>query len=145
MLWISTPIKDVEITKGEMCMFKNYRNYIPVLSMTITIFFLNLYLGTYMYDWPDWTEILVIVLPFVIIPIINVISMVLNTHRLKKGKLLYISILFSYLLQVLPVLTLMIGNDDKGMGIIQGYFGFLIVIDAITFVYPWMIYPNRKQ
>ena len=24
-----------------------------------------------MYDWPDWTEILVIVLPFVIIPIIT--------------------------------------------------------------------------
>ena len=145
MLWISIPIKDVEITKGEMCMFKNYRNYIPVLSMTITIIFLNLYLGIYMYDWPDWTEILVIVLPFVIIPIINVVSMVLNTHKLKKGKLLYISILFSYLLQFLPVLALMIGNDDKGMGIIQGYFTFLIVFDAITFIYPWLIYPNRKQ
>ena len=145
MLWISAPIKDVEITKGEMCMFKNYRNYIPVLSMIITIIFLNLYLGNYMYDWSDWTEILVIILPFVIIPIINVISMVLNTHKLKKGKLLYISILFSYLLQILPVLILMIGNDDKGVGIIQGYFAFLFVIDAITFLYPWKIYPNRKQ
>lgn len=126
-------------------MFRNYRNYIPVLSMIITIIFLNLYLGNYMYDWHDWTEILVIILPFVIIPIINVISTVLNTHKLKKGKLLYISILFSYLLQFLPVLTLMISTDDKGMGIIQGYFAFLIVIDAITFVYPWMIYPNRKR
>ncbi len=125
-------------------MFRNYRNYIPVLSMIITIIFLNLYLGNYMYDWPDWTEILVIILPFVIIPIINVISMILNTHKLKKGKKLYISILFSYVLQFLPALTLMIGNDDKGMGIIQGYFAFLMVIDAITFVYPWMIYPNRK-
>lgn len=112
--------------------------------MTIAIIFLNLYLGIYIYDWPEWTGILVIILPFVIIPIINVISMLLNTHKLKKGKLLYISILFSYLLQLLPVLTLMIGNDDKGLGIIQGYFAFLIVVDAITFVYPWMIYPNRK-
>ena len=125
-------------------MFKNFRNYIPVLSMTIAIIFLNLYLGIYIYDWPEWTGILVIILPFVIIPIINVISMLLNTHKLKKGKLLYISILFSYLLQLLPVLTLMIGNDDKGLEIIQGYFAFLIVVDAITFVYPWMIYPNRK-
>ena len=126
-------------------MLKNFRNYIPVLSMTITIIFLNLYLGNYMYDWPDWTEILVIILPFVIILISNVVSMVLNTHKLKKGKLLYISILFSYLLQFLPVLSLMIGNDDKGMGIIQGYFAFLVVIDVLAFVYPWMIYPNRKQ
>lgn len=128
-----------------MCMFRNYRNYIPMLSMIITIIFLNLYLGTYMHDWTDWTEMLVIMLPFVIIPVINVFSMVLNTHKLKKGKLLYISILFSYLLQFLPVLLLMIGNDDKGMGIIQGYFAFLIVIDALTFVYPWLIYPNRKK
>ncbi len=126
-------------------MFRNYRNYIPALSMIITIIFLNLYLGNYMYDWPDWTEVLVIILPFVIIPIINVISMVLNTHKLKKGKSLYISILFSYLLQLLPVLTLMIGSDDKGMGIVQGYVAFLIAIDAITVVYPWMIYPNREQ
>ena len=132
--------------KGEeIRMLKNFRNYIPVLSMTITIIFLNLYLGNYMYEWPDWTEILVIILPFVIIPISNVVSMVLNTHKLKKGKLLYISILLSYLLQFLPVLSLMIGNDDKGMGIIQGYFAFLVVIDVLAFVYPWMIYPNRKQ
>ena len=128
-----------------MYMLKNYRNYIPLLAIIFVIVFLNLYLGIYMYSWPDWTEMLVIVLPFVVVPIINVISMALNTHKFKRGKKLYISILFSYVLQFLPALTLMIGTDDKGMGIIQGYYAFLVVIDAITFVYPWMIYPNRKQ
>ncbi len=128
-----------------MYLIKNYRNYIPFLSMIIVIIFLNLYLGIYMYNWPDWTEMLVIILPFILVPVVNVISMILNTHKLKTGKKLYISILFSYVLQFLPALTLMIGTDDKGMGIIQGYYTFLFVIDAITFVYPWMIYPNRKQ
>lgn len=98
-----------------------------------------------MYNWPDWTEMLVIILPFVVVPITNVVSMVLNTHKLQQGKKLYISILFSYVLQFLPALTLLIGTDDKGMGIIQSYYAFLLVVDAITFVYPWMIYPNRKQ
>lgn len=127
-----------------MYILKNYRNYIPLLAIIFVIVFLNLYLGIYMHSWPDWTEMLVIVLPFVVVPIINVISMALNTHKFKRGKKLYISILFSYVLQFLPALTLMIGTDDKGMGIIQGYYAFLVVIDAITFVYPWMIYPNRK-
>jgi len=128
-----------------MYILKNYRNYIPLLAIIFVIVFLNLYLCIYMYSWPDWTEMLVIVLPFVVVPIINVFSMALNTHEFKRGKKLYISILFSYVLQFLPALTLMIGTDDKGMGIIQGYYAFLVVIDAITFVYPWMIYPNRKQ
>lgn len=128
-----------------MYLLKNYRNYIPLLSMIMIITFLSFRLRTYMYNWPDWTEMLVIILPFVVVPITNVVSMVLNTHKLQQGKKLYISILFSYVLQFLPALTLLIGTDDKGMGIIQSYYAFLLVVDAITFVYPWMIYPNRKQ
>ena len=128
-----------------MYLLKNYRNYIPLLSMIMMITFLSFYLRTYMYNWPDWTEMLVIILPFVVVPITNVVSVVLNTHKLQQGKKLYISILFSYVLQFLPALTLLIGTDDKGMGIIQSYYAFLLVVDAITFVYPWMIYPNRKQ
>ena len=128
-----------------MYLFKNYRNYIPLLSMIMIITFLSFRLRTYMYNWPDWTEMLVIILPFVVVPITNVVSMVLNTHKLQQGKKLYISILFSYVLQFLPALTLLIGTDDKGMEIIQSYYAFLLVVDAITFVYPWMIYPNRKQ
>ena len=128
-----------------MYLLKNSRNYIPLLSMIMIITFLSFYLRTYMYNWPDWTEMLVIILPFVVVPITNVVSMVLNTHKLQQGKKLYISILFSYVLQFLPALTLLIGTDDKGMGIIQSYYAFLLVVDAITFVYPWMIYPNRKQ
>ena len=131
--------------KDDMYLIKNYRNYIPFLSMIIVLIFLNLYLGSYMYNWPDWTEMIVIILPFILVPVVNVISIILNTHKLKTGRLLYISILYSYVLQFLPVFTLMIDNDDKGMGIIQGYFAFLIVVDAITFVYPWIIYPNRNQ
>ena len=128
-----------------MYLLKNYRNYIPLLSMIVVITFLNFYLGIYMYRWPDWTEILVIILPFVVVPITNVVSVVLNTHKLKQGKILYISILFSYVLQFLPALALMIGADDEGMGIIQSYYTFLVMIDVMTFVYPGMIYPYKDR
>ena len=135
----------IERRKCEMYLLKNYRNYIPLLSMIMMITFLSFYLRTYMYNWPDWTEMLVIILPFVVVPITNVVSMGVNTHKFQQGKKLYLSILFSYVVQFLPALTLLIGTDDKGMGMIQSYYAFLLVVDAITFVYPWMIYPNRKQ
>lgn len=128
-----------------MYLLKNYRNYIPLLSIIIIIFFLSFYLRTYVWDWPDWTEMLVVILPFGIVPITNVISMALNTHSLKNGMKLYTSILFSYIMQLVPVFTLFIGSDDMGMSIVQSYCIFLCLVDTITFVYPWMIYPNRKQ
>lgn len=128
-----------------MYLFKNYRNYLPLLSMIIVLTFLTFYLESFMYHWPDWTEMLVIILPFVVVPIVNIVSMVLNTNKLKQGKKLYISILFSYILQFLPVTALINGSDDMGISIIQSYCAFLFVVDAITFVYPWMMYPNKKQ
>ena len=128
-----------------MHLFKNYRNYIPLIFIIICFVFYYFYLNIEQYIWNVWLEIFVIALPFVFVPISNVLSMVLNTHKLRNGKELYLSLLFSYVLQLLPVLTLMMVMDDKGMWIIQSYFAFLFLIDAITFVYPLMIYPNRKQ
>ena len=131
--------------RKEMHLFKNYRNYIPLIFIIICFVFYYFYLNIEQYIWNVWLEIFVIALPFVLVPISNVVSMVLNTHKLRDGKKLYLSILFSYVLQLLPVLTFMIGMDDKGMWIMQSYSAFLFLIDAITFVYPLMIYPNRKQ
>ncbi len=128
-----------------MYLLKNYRNYIPLLSMIMLLIFLGLYLNTDVLDRHDWTEIPVIILPLILIPILNIISMVLNTHKLKSGKKLYISILVSYLVQLLFVLSLTLNADDIGIVIIQAYCVFLGIIDVISFVYPWIIYPNKKH
>ena len=128
-----------------MHLFTNYRNYIPSIFIIICFVFYYFYLNIEQYIWNLWIEIFVIALSFVFVPISNVVSMVLNTHKLRNGKKLYLSLLFSYVLQLFPVLILMMGMDDKGMWIFQSYSAFLFLIDAITFVYPLMIYPNRKQ
>ncbi len=118
-----------------MYLIKNFRNYIPLLAMGFIITF---------FAWHGLTETFVIILPFVFVPAMNAVSVILNTHKLKPGRQMYISILFSYALQFMLMLVLLKGSDDMGLAIIQCYYIFLCVVDAIMLVYPWIIYQIKK-
>ena len=128
-----------------MYLLKNFRNYIPVAILLTVMIILEFFLKHINNGLGFVLEVLVIILPFGVVPLSNVICVILNTRKFKSGAKMYVSILFSFVLQLLLILTQLIGIDFKGMGIFTAYLIFILTVDAISLTYPYIIYPSTRK
>jgi len=120
--------KNYQEGDDKLFIIKNFRNYIPILGVFLLLMFLKF--NSYI-DWAEDT----IILAFVGVPYSNFLATLLNIFKFKDGKKLITSILFSYSIQLIPLLIGIPLSDSKGGYVIIQYCIFLIVVDIIAMIY----------